>query len=55
MGYTLFLEDEEKSMDSIVTRSDLESHMVVNLGGACAEKLVMGNDGVTCECMACID
>jgi len=48
MGYTLFLEDEEKSMDTVVTRSDLESHMVVNLGGACAEKLLMGEDGATC-------
>ncbi|KAG1670583.1 hypothetical protein FOA52_012156 [Chlamydomonas sp. UWO 241] len=47
MGYTLFLEDEEKSMDSVVTRSDLEAHMVMNLGGACAEKLVMGQEGVT--------
>ena len=43
------MEDEGKTIDSIVTRGDLESHIVVNLAGYCAEKLVMGEAGVTCE------
>lgn len=46
-GYTLFVEDEERSANAILTRSDMESHMVVNLGGRCAEKLVMGEGEVT--------
>lgn len=46
-GYTLFLEDEGKTLDSVVTRGDLESHMVVNLGGTCAERLVMGEGGIS--------
>jgi cell division protease FtsH len=46
-GYTLFLEDEAKTVDCIVTRSDLESHIVVNLAGYCAEKLVMGEEHTT--------
>ena len=48
-GYTLFVEDEEKNADAVVTRSDLESHIVVNLAGQCAEKLVLGQSEVTCE------
>ena len=27
-GYTLFVEDEDKSANALLTRSDLESHMV---------------------------
>lgn len=27
-GYTLFVEDEERSANAILTRSDMESHMV---------------------------
>ena len=49
-GYTLFVEDEEKTLDSVVTRADLEGHIVVNLAGHCAEKLVMGQSEVTGEC-----
>lgn len=48
-GYTLFVEDEEKTLDSVVTRADLEGHIVVNLAGHCAEKLVMGQSEVTGE------
>lgn len=48
-GYTLFVEDEDKNADSVVTRSDLESHIVVNIAGQCAEKLVLGQSEVTCE------
>ncbi len=27
-GYTLFVEDEDKSVDAVLTRSDMEAHMV---------------------------
>jgi cell division protease FtsH len=46
-GYTLFVEDEERSAGAILTRSDMEAHMVVNLAGRCSEKLVMGESEVT--------
>lgn len=46
-GYTLFVEDEDKGVNAILTRSDMESHMVVSLAGRCAEKLVMGEGEVT--------
>jgi len=46
-GYTLFVEDEDKSVNAILTRSDMESQMVVHLAGRCAEKLVMGEGEVT--------
>lgn len=48
-GYTLFVEDEERSAGAILTRSDMEAHMVVNLAGRCSEKLVMGESEVTGE------
>lgn len=32
-GYTLFVEDEESRADAILTRGDMEAHMVVNLAG----------------------
>jgi cell division protease FtsH len=48
-GYTLFVEDEEKSVDTVVTRAELEAHIVVNLAGQCAEKLVLGQSEVTGE------
>ena len=46
-GYTLFVEDEDKDVNAIVTRADMEAHMVVHLAGRCAEKLVMGESEVT--------
>ncbi|MEW5306932.1 MAG: hypothetical protein WDW36_009362 [Sanguina aurantia] len=46
-GYTLMVEDETKAVDAIMTRGDMESHMVVNLAGRCSEKLVMGESEVT--------
>eukprot|EP00877_Chromochloris_zofingiensis_P008651 jgi/Chrzof1/4039/Cz13g18040.t1 len=46
-GYTLFVEDEESRADAILTRGDMEAHMVVNLAGRCCEKLVMGESEVT--------
>jgi len=46
-GYTLFVEDEDKSANAILTRGDMESHMVVNLAGRCGERLVMGDSEVT--------
>ena len=48
-GYTLFVEDEDKAVDTVVTRADLEAHIVVNLAGQCSEKLVMGQSEVTGE------
>mmetsp|Transcript_3123 Transcript_3123/g.6809 ORF Transcript_3123/g.6809 Transcript_3123/m.6809 type:complete len:1041 (+) Transcript_3123:95-3217(+) len=46
-GYTLFVEDEQKKVDAILTRADMESHMVVNLAGRAAEKLVLGEGELT--------
>lgn len=46
-GYTLLVEDEEKGVDAIMTRGDMEAHMVVNMAGRCSEKLVMGESEVT--------
>ena len=46
-GFTLFIEDEERSANAILTRSDMEAYMVVHLAGRCAEKLVMGESEVT--------
>lgn len=47
MGYTVFVEEEERNVNNIVTRSELEGTIVVNLAGRCAEKLVMGESEVT--------
>lgn len=46
-GYTMFVEDEDKSLNTVVTRADMESHLVVNLAGRAAEKLVLGDSEVT--------
>ncbi|KXZ53715.1 hypothetical protein GPECTOR_6g632 [Gonium pectorale] len=46
-GFTLFVEDEEKSVNAILTRSELEARMVVHLAGRCAEKLVNGEGEMT--------
>eukprot|EP00798_Chlamydomonas_sp_ICE-L_P024177 gene24177-9766_t len=43
-GYTLFVEDEYKRANAILTRADMESHMVVNVAGRCAERLVVGDE-----------
>lgn len=32
-GYTLFIQDEERRAKSLLTRTDLESNMVVHLAG----------------------
>ncbi len=34
-GYTLFVEDEERNADAILTRGDMEAMMVVNMAGRC--------------------
>lgn len=50
IGYCLFAEDEFKTaIDEEPTRADMEAHVVVNLAGRCAEKLVLGESEVTCE------
>ena len=46
-GFTLFVEDEDKNVNAILTRSELEGRMVVHLAGRCAEKLVMGEGQMT--------
>ncbi|GLI67098.1 hypothetical protein VaNZ11_011303 [Volvox africanus] len=46
-GFTLFVEDEDKNVNAILTRSELEARMVVSLAGRCSEKLVMGEGNVT--------
>ncbi|KAG1666581.1 hypothetical protein FOA52_000548 [Chlamydomonas sp. UWO 241] len=49
-GYCLFAQDEStrgRSADDEPTRPDLEAHVVVNLAGRCAEKLVLGESEVT--------
>ncbi|GLC69378.1 ATP-dependent zinc metalloprotease FTSH 1 [Pleodorina starrii] len=46
-GFTLFVEDEDKNVNAILTRSELEGRMVVSLAGRCAEKLVMGEGNLT--------
>ncbi|GFR51495.1 hypothetical protein Agub_g13859, partial [Astrephomene gubernaculifera] len=46
-GYTLFVEDEDRCVNAILTRSELEARMVVHLAGRCAEKLVCGEGAMT--------
>ncbi|KAG2495020.1 hypothetical protein HYH03_006952 [Edaphochlamys debaryana] len=46
-GFTLFVEDEDRSVNAILTRSEMEGRMVVSLAGRCAEKLVMGEGEMT--------
>ncbi|KAL6745073.1 P-loop containing nucleoside triphosphate hydrolase protein, partial [Haematococcus lacustris] len=49
-GYTLFVEDEDKTAGAIMTRSEMEAHMVVHLAGRCAEKLTTREGEATAMC-----
>lgn len=51
-GFTLFVEDEDRNVNAILTRSELEARMVVHLAGRCAEKLVNGEGNMTGGCVA---
>ncbi|KAK3256446.1 ATP-dependent zinc metalloprotease FTSH 1, chloroplastic [Cymbomonas tetramitiformis] len=46
-GHTSFIPQEGHLESGVMTKGYLESKMVVLLGGRCAEKLIMGDGGIT--------